>query len=218
MIMSKNDKKVITSLTKEQEALIPEYRERFRKIGLSTEPTDRVKAEAAIKRAYAYLSKSGECVAAPEIIWAESPMKGQVMAAQHAKGDMSVSIKEIQEQGSLASYGSFEAYWTSVYVYIKEVLPVDPDELVDIVYEIVQHCGVYWTFTDLVILTPKPSKIVMDGDKLHCTTGKALEYPNGDGFYAFRGEIKGSLMEVTLAERAYASGAGQETEKTDEAS
>jgi hypothetical protein len=47
----------IATLTPEQEALIPVYRDKWRAIALSTQPSDRVQAEAAIKRAYAALGK-----------------------------------------------------------------------------------------------------------------------------------------------------------------
>lgn len=205
------NEKVISHLTKEQEAQIPVYRERFRQIGLSTEPTDKAKAEAAIKRAYGYLSKTGSEVADPEIVWADSPMAGAVLAAQYAKGDTNVTNKEIQEQASLASYGSFEAYWVSVYVFIAEQLPVKKDELADIALDIVTHCGVYWTFEDLVVLTPKPTAINMENQKLHNTKGPALQYPNGDCLYALNGEIRNSLMEVVIAARNET-----ETKPTDE--
>lgn len=199
--MSNNNKKLISALTPEQEAQIPVYRERFRQIGLSTEPTDKAKAEAAIRRAYAYLSKSGNEVPDPEIVWAESPMAGQVLAAQYAKGSLDVTEKEVQEQASTASYGSFEAYWVSVYAYIAEQLPVEKDELADIAVDIVTNCGVYWTFEDLVVMTPKPTEIHMKDGALHNTTGLALAYPDSDGLYAVNGEVKNSLMEVIMAIR-----------------
>lgn len=208
--MAQNE--VISSLTPAQEAQIPVYRERFRQIGLSTRPTDRVKAEDAIRRAYAYLAKSGTDVKDPEILWAESPMAGAVLAAQHAKGDYTVTNKEIQEQASLASYGSFEAYWVSVYAFIAEQLPVQKDELAQIAVDIVEECGVYWTFEDLVILTPKPTIIKMNDSKLHSADGPALQYPNGDGLYAIDGQIKNSLMEVMLAIKNTDGGDKQQAE------
>lgn len=194
-------KKIIDSLTPEQEALIPVYLEKFKTIGLSTEPTDKAAAEAAIRRSYEYLAKLNLCSATPEIIWADSPMKGIILAAQHAKGDVNVTNEEVQAQASMASYGSFEAYWASTYLFITKELPVEKDELADIVLDIITHCGVYWTFEDLVILTPKPSVIAMVNDKLHNTAGPALQYPNGDGIYAVNGECKNSLMEVVIAAR-----------------
>ena len=70
--MSQETKKVISSLTEEQKAKIPEYLERFQNIGLSTVPTDRKKAEQAITRSYEYLNKKDPATwqLNPEIIWA----------------------------------------------------------------------------------------------------------------------------------------------------
>lgn len=195
--------KIISSLTPEQEAKIPYYREMFRQIGLSTSPTDKTKAENAILRSYQYLNKKDpeNWSANPEFVWAESPYKGAKLAAQFAKGDENVTVEEIRSQADNASFGSFDAYWVSTYSFIANELPVQVDELHEIVTDIVKECGVYWTFQDLVVLTPKPSKIIMENDKLHCINGMALQYENGDGIYAYKGERKGSLMEVVMANR-----------------
>lgn len=196
-----SNKKVIDQLTPDQAALLPMYYERFKQIGLSTAPTDRGAAEAAVRRAHLYLSKAGSCAANPEIIWADSPMKGAILAAQYAKGDTNVTNEEVRAQAAMASYGSFEAYWVSVYSFIAEQLDVEKDELADIALDIVTHCGVYWTFEKLIILTPKPVSISMHNEKLHSTTGMALQYENGDGLYAINGDLKNSLMEAAISSR-----------------
>lgn len=194
--------KLIDKLTDKQRAKIPDYVDRFLKIGLSTEPTDKIKAEAAVRLSYEYFHKlNNSCVAAPEFIWAESPMKGAILAAQHAKGDVNVTTPEVQEQANKASYGSFEAFWVSTYAFIAGELAVKKDELTDIAISIVTECGVYWNFEDLVIMTPKPTEIHMKDKRLHNEKGPALLYPNGDGVYAIDGSVKGSLMEVILAAR-----------------
>lgn len=196
------EKKLIDKLTPEQEAKIPEYLEKYKKIGLSTGPTDKGKAEAAVRRAYEYMhKKDGSCVPNPEFIWEGSPRAGQRLAAQYAKGDENVTTEEIQAQASMASYGSFEAYWVSTYDFIAKELPVEKDELCDIVVEIVETCGVYWSFEDLVIMTPKPLEIHLKGDKLHNDSGSAMSYPDGNCVYAIDGEIKASLMEIAIAKR-----------------
>ena len=126
-------------------------------------------------------------------------MKGAKIAAQYAKGDVNVTTEEIQAQANMASYGSFEAYWVSVYAFIAEQLPVEKDELIDIVLAIIEDCGVYWTFDDLVVLTPKPSEIHFLDNKLHNPNGLALAYANGDGIYALNGVQKQSLMDLVLS-------------------
>lgn len=64
--MSKD--KIITQLTSEQEALIPVYREKWRKIALSTERIDRQKAAEAVKAAYTLIN-----LPEPEILFYDSP-------------------------------------------------------------------------------------------------------------------------------------------------
>jgi len=194
--------KIIDSLTPEQEAQIPVYADKFRAIGMSTGPTDRAAAENAIRRSYKYLAASQSLSTDPEFVWADSPMAGAVLAAQHAKGSLDVTQEEVRAQAEQASYGSFEAYWVSVYAFIGEQLPVEKDELLDIVINIVKNCGVYWTFTDLVVLTPKPTEIHMENEKLHNVNGPAMSYPDGSAIYALNGERKESLVEVIMAYKA----------------
>ena len=58
----------IEKLTPEQKALIPVYREKWRRIALSTERLDRTKAETSIKAAYIALGKPE-----PEVQFYSSP-------------------------------------------------------------------------------------------------------------------------------------------------
>ncbi len=56
-------------LTPAQEALIPEYQEKWRQIYLSTQPIDRVKAAAALQEAYVVMGKKAPI----EIVFCASP-------------------------------------------------------------------------------------------------------------------------------------------------
>ena len=87
----------------------------------------------------------------------------------------------------------------SFYAFIGEQLPVKKDELLDIVKDIVEECGVYWTFDDIVVLTDKPSSLTMDNGKLHNENGHALAYKDGTGIYAYKGNRNGTLTELKLA-------------------
>lgn len=192
--MAKTTEKPIDSLTKEQEAMIPQYLERFKKIGLSTEPCDRAKAEDAIKRSYAYLK-----LAEPEIIWADSPFAGAVIAAKMANGTDTPTRAQIAEQADTASFGSFEAYWVAFYAFISEQLPVKQDPLTGIAVDIVENCGVYWTFEDAVLITEKPTRISMKDGKLHDPDQMALMYKDGSGICAVDGVSYPSLLEASLS-------------------
>ena len=188
---------MIDKLTKEQESKISYYLDKFLKIGLSTEKCDRVKAEDAITRAYTYQKLS-----APKFIWVDSPFEGIVKAAKLAKGSDDVTNAEIKDQVSKASYGSFEAYWVSFYSYIANELPVKKDELCSILEDIVENCGVYWTFESVVIISEKPTQIHMKDKKLHNENGLALEYSDGNGIFSLNGIRYKSMMDMIISNEA----------------
>lgn len=195
--------KLIEELTEAQKAQIPIYVERYKAIALDTTTTDKEKAQHFLSEAYKYAQeKDLTPKAGPlEFLWVDSPTQGMVAAAQAAAGREKVTREELREQINFASFGSFEAYWVVMYAFIAEQLPVEKDNLIDIVKGIITHCGVYWTFESLVIICPKPSEIHMKDGKLHNTTGLALAYANGEGIIAIDGIRKNSLMEAVFAER-----------------
>jgi len=79
----------MAALTSEQQALIPYYREKWRKITLSTEPVDREKATAAVKAAYAAIGFQE-----PEIIFCESPYAACQRLALEPREKLAVGLLE----------------------------------------------------------------------------------------------------------------------------
>ncbi|MBD2184884.1 DUF6745 domain-containing protein [Aerosakkonema funiforme] len=71
----------ITSLTPEQEALIPVYREKWLRIALSTEPIDKEKAAEAVTEAYVLIGRKK-----PHIIFCDSPYAVDKTREQLVKG------------------------------------------------------------------------------------------------------------------------------------
>lgn len=182
--------KLIETLTPAQEAQIPKYLEEYRKVGTSTEATDRVLAERAILASYEYLK-----LEKPMILWADDPIQGAKMAQEYSSEPMS-------DPASFASCGSFEAYWVSTYAFVAEVLEIKKDNLIDIVKDIVKNCGIHWTFEGLAILTPKPSELHFNNEGgLHNETNLAIKYPSGFGWYSLNGHRHGSLAELSIANR-----------------
>lgn len=210
----------IDKLTPEQEAKKEEYKKRFQAMAVSTEPTDRAKAEAAINEFYDY-----QKLARPKIVWYQSPMKGIVMAAKAATTDklkgvrstsaaeiiknknwtvadidgIQVTKEEIQNQAYKAFFGSFDAHYFCFYSFIARELPgTKSDELIDISERICAELGVHWLFEGFAVLTEKPCHISLKDTVLHNTEGPALEYRDGETGYFVNGEYKQSLMEVVL--------------------
>lgn len=187
--------KTIDKLTKEQEAQIPVYLEKYLAIGLSTQACDHAKAEAAVAAYYTH-----EKLPVPKFVWAPCPEAGAFIAAQLAKGSEDVTDDEIRAQAHLASYGSFEAYWVAFYDYITTELLKEKNPLVQFAKDIVENCGVYWTFEDIVVMTEKPTEIHMKDQKLHNPNGLALKYPDGSGIVAINGQRLPSLMKAAIAD------------------
>lgn len=197
---------LIDKLTPEQEAKIPEYRERFLKMGLDTKPANRPAAEAAIKEYYKFLK-----LPEPKIIWELSPMAGARLAAKAVKYEKGrtdfveaelratpTTVEEVRDQAYKASFGSLEAYYISFYSFVANELNYEKDPIVPIAEQLCEHSGAYWIFEGLAIMTEKPCKIHYEGDKLHCTTGPAIEFPDGEGLFCVNNEVKQDLMEITL--------------------
>lgn len=191
------------ALTQEQMDKIPEYVERYDKMSLACGETNRPAAEKAIKDLYNFLSKTeSRYKPNPAVTWVGGVLEGAKAAAQLVKGDPDVSPEEISAQADTASFGTFEAYWLATYDFIATEMEHKKDELVEIVKDVVTHCGTFWTFEDEVIMSPRPLVIRVKNNKIHAEDGPAIEYPNGEKIFAFEGDFKTSLMEIAMQARA----------------
>ena len=61
----------------------------------------------------------------------------------------------------------------------------------------------FYPFEDIVFVSDFPKNISVDKEfKLHNTNGEALSYRDSYNLYAINGEVKSTLIEVILEERA----------------
>jgi hypothetical protein len=199
-------------LTPEQQKLSDEYKERYFKIAIDTTPADRQIAESALKKAYIYLNKKKKAQGLdipdlsenPNIIWVDSPYAGArtvvKMLNPNLTDENSEEFKDmLRKQASNASYGSFEAYWISFYDFVSTEIEKDNDEVVPVLRDLAKHTGVYWTFSENIIVSEKPIKISLNSDKkLHDEDDLALKFKDGTGLYMVNGERKASLLETTI--------------------
>lgn len=181
-----NNKPQIQTLTPAQKALVPQYYETFKQIGISTTPCDRAKAEKALVELQHYLK-----LPTPRILWAENPYEAAIMAAMVKKGSKNITQAELNEQASAMSHGSFSAYWVSTYSFIARELDVERDNLIELVEDVINNTGSYFTFEGLIIVSEKPSSIIMTDDAqpvLHNENGPALSYNGGFNIYCLNGQ------------------------------
>lgn len=201
--MGKNKKYDPDNLTPEQQARLEAKAKEFQLINDNTDPTDKPKAEAAIRKVYEYMAKKDKKSKTDfsdlEFEWFDSPFAAAHRTAQHIKGDTDVTEQEVREQAGTCTFGSFEAYWVATYDLMVEEMQVPRDELLPITIAVIKECGPYWALEDLVVASKKPTVVKTLNGKLHCLTGPALAYEDGYHLYAVNGVHKKSLMECVLA-------------------
>jgi len=178
---SKNTEVKIKELTKEQEAQLEVYYQRYIKVGLSCD-TKKEKAEAAIKALY-----KQEGYAEPEIRWFGSPL-----AAKKGAKDAGVS------DTSFGWEGSFNAGDGAFYAYIREVLGCveETNEFLP-VFDIIDSCGPMVMCDTTVFVSEKPQFIFVDDNgELHNESGPAFSYSDGfAGWYYHGFEVPKDIIE-----------------------
>ena len=112
---------MIKELTPEQIKLMDVYKEKWLKIGLSTEPTNKVLAEDALNRAY----KAGGLTKPKQIIWTTSPLAG-LLIVNILKNDKLIKkilkdldSKKDMELGSSVRSSVESSVWSSVWSSVR---------------------------------------------------------------------------------------------------
>lgn len=159
----------IQSLTPEQEAKLPFYREKWIKIGLATGPADFDKAREALKAAYrvAGLEPPPDNM----FLHMQSPVEAVKYEREHGMGGL---------EGLM--YGNASAGWLSFYDVMDDLIGVDCSILHPLM-ELALHAGWCWVYDDRAIITDRPDVIKLDdAGNLHCEDGPAIQYKGYDLF------------------------------------
>lgn len=180
---------IIESLTPEQEALLDVYADRWVKIGLSTAPADRPRAERALARMYEVAGMQ-----APKMSWAGSPytMLGKDVSAAVAGGVAAAQSPSQGPRGTLSDvvFGAHDAGWLSYFAYCREVLGLcaETEELVPAL-DLARSCGWCLVLEDRAILSERHNVLHLDPQTglPHNLVGPAIAYPDGWSLYIVRG-------------------------------
>lgn len=92
----------------------------------------------------------------------------------------------VVEQLMKVSSGAHKVYNLAFYSYLHEVCGLD-SQVLSGVWGAATHCGWYWRYLGLVIMTPKPLHISLEESRLHRSDGPAVQYPGGFEIYARHG-------------------------------
>lgn len=181
---------MITKLTKAQEAKFEEYRNKWVKYGLSTEPADKALAEKGVKLAY----EAAGLKPPSNIVWAKGPLEGSRFAGAAAKAS---DFKEFNKLKGHATpdfsnrlWAQFEAGWCSYYDYFQEVCGLDCVKPLEGLLSISKSASWWWAFDELAILVERPSIIARDEQgRLHSATGPVIAFGDGFEFCAWHGTV-----------------------------
>ena len=182
--------RVIDKLTREEEAQIPLYLEKFRSYGVSTQPIDRASAEAAVTNLYAALSLKKP----DKFIWVDSPrsliLTNVLLKDSQLRGQLRGQLgSQLEGQLQNLEWGNIDSYWISFYVFINDILSVKTTPLAQVAHDIVKHCHVFSMFDEGVVLSERPVSLGFDSDnKLHREDGPAILYKDGFSVYALHGK------------------------------
>jgi hypothetical protein len=199
---------LITKLTETQVAKLAEHRERWLKIGLSTEPTNREAAEVAVGEAYRAAGLEPPKI----VVWLGSPMAGAVGAAMLASLQQAGQGRQVWDQvrdpvwdqvrdqvrdqvgdqvGAQvyqAGYGLHDANWLAFFEYFADACELNSARRLKGLNDIAQAAGWWWPFRGAVILTERPVWLARDDrNRLHCEDRAAIEYSDGWGVHAWHG-------------------------------
>ena len=202
---------LIKKLTPEQEAMIPEWRDRWLKIALSTEPGNEVEARKSVKRMYKnYRLKE------PMILWFSSPfiailgivsvevLKDSQLESQLGSQLRSQLDSQLRSQlesqlrsqlrdkleNKYLNYWSlnFGVYWIAYWSCLQDVLKLEGGNLFDEYKVLANYASCLWQYDRLAIITDFPRKIKLDVQgNLHSDGSYALEYSDGWGFGSWHG-------------------------------
>lgn len=208
-------KQKITELTKEQEALMPVYVDKWRNIGCNTDRIDRVRAEKTVNS----LRKIIGMQEAP-VLFADNPIEAWVMCCLLEQGvsveDVSVEMVDVFNgnpkkweipQASLPWLtGSFFASVFSFYDYMIEVVGVEIESELWAkykVWEATSELGCIYPLDNCTIVSEKPCAVYLNENHvLHRDGGPALSYAGHGDFniYVLNGVEVPEWLAVTPAQ------------------
>lgn len=173
-------KTMIDKLTPEQEAYLPEFREEWRSVGLSTGPINEDRSRKAVIALYAATG-----LEAPEVSFHVSPM-----ACLKARHDLlPADEKDSNPYQATWTSGCMDAYWLAFYEFGRHIgAEYTCNEQLDAYIEYAKASGIMYAYEGRAFVSHWPEVIKFDENRLlHSETGLAVEFSDGFGVAAWHG-------------------------------
>ncbi len=180
-------------LTPEEEQLLIEFRDRYLKYGLCTDPANRPVAEEAIKQLTKMLGDDPEKL---EFRWYDSP-KACHDAIQEMRG-----ITENPVFFAPRFTGQLEAYWIAYYQFVREIgvkWDKELQENLDCWDRLCQSTHIFWYTNTVCFMSDRPNVINMVDSVLHKDGGPSIQYRDGWSLYSLHGVAVPKWLAMTPA-------------------
>lgn len=163
---------MIDKLTPEQEAKLDVYRDKWLKIGLSTEPCNFEESKKYAKLAY----EAAELTPPAEFMLTDSPL------------DCNKKLAEIGLDGDYAyCFGCHDASWLAFYDFFHTECGVDLS-ILNGLWGLAKYCGWWVPFEKLCVFQHRPCEIHMnDRGLLHREDGPTVLYRDGFSVWSING-------------------------------
>lgn len=201
----------VDELTQAQLDRIPEWVDKWTKIGLCTDPIDQKEVETAIRECYKlsnleqpkhfiFLDSPLACILAIHLLHDPEATCPEVQAKVAPMNSVDVE-KMLMERGKdpskpkpsdcLNAYvgGQFWVSWQAFESYFDIVCGLDHAKLQQArAYRRAQQsCCWWWPYSEFVVVSNRPSKIISSNRQLHCEDGPGLQYRDGWSVWAIEG-------------------------------
>jgi hypothetical protein len=175
---------MIESLTPEQEAQIPVYRNKYIEIGLDTTRINYDQVVDRLKKIYSLLQlpepvffgpfdspiEANRAIAYVKTV--EKPVNEDVVKVAH---DPNINL--VIENNQFFT-GQHEAFWVSFYAYFQEVVGIkyDKEALFNEIKELIKISGWICLFENAAFIVQKPSIVKVEGGQRHSLDGPAIAF------------------------------------------
>ena len=203
---------MITELTETQKSKLPEYVDKWVKIGLNTEPANRVEAEKGIELAYkiAGLKK-------PKIVWTLSPLSsgitrycvfGILKNITNSVGDSMVNsvgnsmVNSVRDSVGDSVYGQHDASWLGFYDYFYNELNLKSQtKKLNGLWLIAKNANWFLPHKNICWISERHDICKLKDGKIHSINSPAIHYLDGFEIYALNGVRLPKEIVMTPAEK-----------------
>jgi len=169
---------MITELTTDQLAHIPEIVVEFRERGLKTGRIDRDRASAYAKRLFAFLKRTPD----PKVMFAEGPREAWRMVCEHIagspiEGSLSGFVWPYLDGQFMAGYAGWIKFWRDIGLDLPNT---------SIIEDVIEFGPIY-PLEDICLFVEHPETIKMKDGRLHCDGGPSVAYRDGTRCWSLNG-------------------------------